>query len=512
MARLDNAGFTMKSAHQSNASKIYFRLVESNAIVLLFLVMFSFVLFQHALIDYPRKDHNIYLAHKANFKNPVEWCQFSASYSRARTLQKGDKYLYRPAHMLFLCVEDVFLEKKPTALGAISVALAGITAFLLFLISSALLDSRTGGLLASLFWLTFYPGIELVLWRHISPYLFSLILGFGGIYYFYSDIKHKLITKNIMATAILLFASLFHEMVVAALSIFVGIKIFLFAIDRMQTKQEYKLNKVFYSVFPSLAAISLFALLNIIDFKINGHSVIGPHDTFLKDGVVSLIWQSAYATTHFIGLSILTLISPFNFTLVFMEDNLMLIGLPQNAFVIFLCALIGVLIISITAYYLYKLKNSFISPRPQLVAYSLCFLVSGFIALGILRGGLRGLGYLQWANYYFSIFTWCWIIILSFLLKLALDNSVSWQKGSRNLIMLLSGLVTAFYIGINSYLTIGLTITQYKPRAVQHWISKGLFNRHEYTQYLKLLTKGTQKAPRTDSEFQSQTPSSRGTD
>ncbi len=497
---LDDSGLAMKRGKQNNFSKAYSRLIKSNAMVLLFLVTFSVVLFQHALIDYPRKDHNLYLAQKTFFDRPADWCQFSVSYSRTRLLQRGDEYLFRPAHMLFLCVEDVFLEEKPIILGTISVVSTGIAAFILFLICSTLLNSRTGGLLASLCWLAFFPGIELILWRHISPYLFSFILGFGGIYYFYGNTTHNSITKHTIATAILLCATFFHEMVVVALAIFVGIKILLFAIDRIRLNSNFELNKVFYSIFPALAAISLFALLNIIDFKINGHSVIGPQDTFLKDGVVTLIWRSAYATVHFIGLSVLTLAFPFNFTLAFTKDNLMLIGLPENTYVIFFCALVGGLIISIAAYFLYKLKNSFHSPRPQLVAYSLCFLVSGLLALGILRGGMRGLGYLQWANYYFSIFTWCWIIILSFLLKLTMDNSVSWQKGCRNLIVLLSSLGAIVYIGVNFYLTTHFTKTQYKPRAIQYWVSQGLFKKVEITEIPQLRVNDPQEQPDSDPE------------
>ena len=475
MIWLENSKLAMKPDKSTGLFKSYFRLIESNAIVLLFLVMISIVLFQHALIDYPRKDHNAYLAQKTFFDHPADWCQFSASYSRTRLLQKGDEYLFRPAHMLFLCVEDVFLEKKPILLGTISVVSASIATFILFLICSTFLNSRTGGLLASLCWLAFFPGIELILWRHISPYIFSLVFGFGGIYYFYSNTTHNTTTRNVIATALLLYAGLFHEMAVVALAIFVGLKILILAINRIRSNLNFGLNKVSYSIFPALAAIILFALLDIIDFKVNGHSVIGPQDTFLKDGFATLIWRSAYATVHFMGLSILTLTFPFSITLAFMEDSLMLIGLPENTYVILFCALIGVLVMSLAAYFLYKSKHSFQSPQPQLVAYSLCFLIAGFLALGVLRGGMRGLGYLQWANYYFSIFTWCWIIILSFLLKLTIDSSALWQKGSKNLIVLLSSLGAIVYISTNFYMTTHFTKTQYKPRAIQYWVSQGLF-------------------------------------
>ena len=497
---LEDSEPAMAQYKRNDLSKAYFRLIESNAIVLLFLVVFSVALFQHALIDYPRKDHRAYLAQKVLFDHPADWCQFSASYSRTRLLQKGDEYLFRPAHMLVLCVEDVFLEEKPLMLGAISVISAGIAAFILFLVCSTFLNSRTGGLLASLCWLAFFPGIELILWRHISPYLFSLILGFGGIYYFYGNTTHNSITKHTIATAILLCASLFHEMVVVALAIFAGIKILSFIINRTGPGHDPGLNTDFYSIFPALATISLFAVLNIIDFKINGHSLIGPDDMFSENGVIPYLWRSTYATVYFIGLSIFALIFPFTTTLAFTGDHLIWVGLPQRAYVILFCALIGISIISTVIYLLYKTKKPFRFPQPQLMGYSLCFLISGFLALGFLRGSMRGLSYLLWANYYLSIFTWCWIIILAFLLKLIVDSSASWQKGCRNLIVLLSSLAAVIYLGANFYLTTRFTLTQYKPRAIQYWVSQGLFKSSETTEISPLRANVPRESPDPDPE------------
>jgi len=168
--------------------------------------------------------------------------------------------------------------------------------------------------------------------------------------------------------------------------------------------------------------------------------------------------------------------------------------------VILLCALIGISIISTVIYLLYKTKKPFRFPQPQLMGYSLCFLISGFLALGFLRGSMRGLSYLPWANYYLSIFTWCWIIILAFLLKLIVDSSASWQKGYRNLIVLLSSLAAVIYMGTNFYLTTHFTKTQYKPRAIQYWVSQGLFKKVEITEISPLRANDPQESPHPDPE------------
>lgn len=495
IARLEDSELVMKPSKRNDFSKAFSRLIESNAIVLLFLVVFSVVLFQHALIDYPRKDQKAYLAQKVLFDNPVEWCQFSASYSRTRLLSKGDEYLFRPAHMLVLCVEDVFLEEKPLMLGTISVISAGIAAFILFLICSTFLNSRTGGLLASLCWLTFFPGIEIILWRHISPYLFSLIFGFGGIHYFYKNTTHNSITRHTLATAILLCASLFHEMTVVALAIFAGIKILSLIINRTRPDLNPDLNRDFYSIFPALATISLFALLNFIDFQINGHSFIGPDDNFAESGVLSYLWRSIYATVYYIGLSIFALIAPFTTTLAFTGDHLMWVGLPQRAYMILICAVIGVSIMATALYLLFKPRKPFDPPQPQLIGYSLCLLITVFLALGFLRGSMRGLDYLQWANYYLSIFTWCWTITLAFLLKITINSSTSWQKGSRNLIVLMASLGAFIFIGLHFYLTTDFTKTQYKPRAIEYWVSQGLFSSSNINKTPELRVNGLPKSP-----------------
>jgi F5/8 type C domain-containing protein len=444
------------------------RLIDSNAVILLFLISFSLVSFQDGLLDYPRNDHIGYLKHEIYFQHPAEWCEFSASYSRTRWLGKGDEYLFRPGHMVYLCVENVFFEKKPIVAGTISVVSAGIAAFILFLVCSVVLGSRAGGLLASLCWLIFFPGMDLILWRHISPYMLSLIFGFGGIYYFYSTTNHNAITKHALATILLLLASLFHEITVVALSIFIGVKFFLYITARFKPEHNIKFGKTLISILPALLAITLFTTLNIINFIKYGGSLFGPVDKFLDKGYLDFLLRSSHATAYLMGLSIFALLIPFDVSLAFNQREIIHWAFPaQGIYLFFLwfCTICAIAIMATGAYLLFKARNPHQPHR--LVGFSLCFLISGFLGMGFLRGGLRGIDYLQAATYYFSFYAWCWIIVLAFMLRWALDNKKFWPKNRRSFITIGSSLLAIIYIGINFYLVADFTKNEYQPRAVK---------------------------------------------
>ena len=98
IAWLEDSEFVMRPSKRNDFSKAYSRLIESNAMVLLFLVVFSVGLFQHALIDYPRKDQKAYLAQKVLFDNPVVVPVFSkllqnpTSIKRRRVLVQAGSY------------------------------------------------------------------------------------------------------------------------------------------------------------------------------------------------------------------------------------------------------------------------------------------------------------------------------------------------------------------------------------------------------------------------------------
>ena len=359
--------------------------------------------------------------------------------------------------------------------GTISVVSAGIAAFILFLICSVLLKSRAGGLLASLCWLTFFPGFDLIIWRHISPYMFSLIFGFGGIYYFYGNTTHPPIIRHTIATALFLSASLFNEISFIALVIFIAIKFLLNITNHFKHDHNLELRRTFISILPALLAILTFIVLDILDFMKYGSSFLSPVDKFLNNGYMDFLWRSSSATIHLIALSIFALLFPFDVSIVYdRNEHIAWAFQTEGIYIFFLwfCATCGVAIISTGSYLLFKTKRSL--QFHSLVKYSLCFLVSGFLSVGFLRGGMRGLEYFQHGTYYHSFYTWCWVIVLSFLLRYATDNSTPWLKGRKFLTVTGPSLLAAIYIGVNFYLTTDFIKTEYKPRATQYWASHQL--------------------------------------
>ena len=188
----------------------------------LIIIIVAFYSYWYGRIDLPRVDQVIYMEERGFFLNNWDWFWHSIFFSRTRLTFRGDYYLFRPAHMFFLVIQDIFFRNDLEVTGALSILMFAIVACLLFIT----LDKMVNRLLAfsvSLVFVSQSVAVEIVLWRHITPY----ILSFGCLlvaFLFLQILKTK--KKYIFFSIFLFLAMGFHEYIVLS-TVFILIIIFI---------------------------------------------------------------------------------------------------------------------------------------------------------------------------------------------------------------------------------------------------------------------------------------------
>lgn len=116
--------------------------------------------------------------------------------------------LFRPLMGTVLALEDSLFRSNFFVLGAVSLLITGLVASLLFLLISRVLP-WWGALIGASVFVVHYCGSEMIVWRHITPYVFGLVFYVLGLSALLRD-RWKL------AALCFLLAPLFHETYVIA--------------------------------------------------------------------------------------------------------------------------------------------------------------------------------------------------------------------------------------------------------------------------------------------------------
>jgi hypothetical protein len=152
---------------------------KSTTIVVAVLVAWSFFVYRHGLDSLPRGDQLPFLDERARFPATGAWLLHAISYTRTRILTGDSHLMFRPLHGFVLGVQEVFLPDDALAQGLVSIVLHAAVVLVLYFLVRWVADPVVA-FLAAIVYATEYPGMEMVLWRHISPYLLApLLLGVG---------------------------------------------------------------------------------------------------------------------------------------------------------------------------------------------------------------------------------------------------------------------------------------------------------------------------------------------
>jgi hypothetical protein len=145
-----------------------------HVLVLAGLCLAAFWAYRYAVIAIPRSDQSLMVAERHYAGSDLRFIWNSLVFNRMRHgIHPEGIFTWRPGFFLFSALRTVFLSNHPALTGAIFILVHGLIAFAIYLFVAARFGRKTGLLLA-VFFLFQFPGLEMVYWRHISPYLVCL--------------------------------------------------------------------------------------------------------------------------------------------------------------------------------------------------------------------------------------------------------------------------------------------------------------------------------------------------
>jgi hypothetical protein len=146
-----------------------------HALVLAGLCLAAFWAYRYAVIAIPRSDQSLMVAERHYAGSDFRFVWNSLVFNRMRHgIHPEGIFTWRPGFFLLSALRTVFLSNHPALTGGIFILVHGLIAFAIYLFIAARFGRKTGLLLA-VFFLFQFPGLEMVYWRHISPYLLCLL-------------------------------------------------------------------------------------------------------------------------------------------------------------------------------------------------------------------------------------------------------------------------------------------------------------------------------------------------
>lgn len=233
------------------------------------------------------RDHLTFM--RERIFQPSDWSYFwnALSYNRTRHIDPGDYLLFRPATMGTMAILDIFFRADWLVIGLVSILAHALVVIAFAVLAARIAPTWVASLLA--LWLSVdYVGSEMILWRHISPYLFGILFFLWGAIAFL-DGRRK------WAAGFFLLSALFHEITVLVL---VGAIV----LELMGRRDRRTLLALGIPVL-LYGALNLASLL----YYLPPQMVFGPRDAGAKEiGLVSLFETGV----RFGGISFIALFLP----------------------------------------------------------------------------------------------------------------------------------------------------------------------------------------------------------
>lgn len=191
-------------------------LLGKNIVVLGIFCGMALWAYRNDLVEIPGCDQWLVLEERARSDSDLDF------FRRMVIAPWGDQALFRPATMSSIALSEIFLHAHPLARGLSSLLLHCLATQILFLVLVALGTPRLVSLGAGMLFATYFPGMDMVSFRHISPYIGSLI--FFGLALLQWKKEHGLV-----AGLFFFIAALFHEAIAFCLP---AVALFLMATER----------------------------------------------------------------------------------------------------------------------------------------------------------------------------------------------------------------------------------------------------------------------------------------
>jgi len=135
-----------------------------------------FSVFYPSLFHSARADQLVYLIEVADLDSFSEILNHSISFTRTRILFTGDRLYYRPLLYLVLATERFFFKYNFLAWQAVGLILHMILAAALLRLLNHIRPGRWLPLIFTLFFSLLYISADMVIWHHITMYIFCFIM------------------------------------------------------------------------------------------------------------------------------------------------------------------------------------------------------------------------------------------------------------------------------------------------------------------------------------------------
>ena len=378
-------------------------------IVFSFFLLSALYLYWGARIDYPRGDHPGYMAERLFFDSPSDWFWHSVSFSRTRLVHPGDYFCFRPGFQSILYIQDILFRGNLLPTGISSIILFGGVSTALYY-SCRLFAGIVFSFIVALIFMTLPINQEMVCWRHISPYMFSLL--FSAIAFIVMNKTVKVFHfRWIWFFAFLFFSTLFHE--IMAVSIALSL-LLVYIINRQHHRNSRASNVVTPFFLWSAIAFAVYLFFNLLDWWVHTPpSFLGLGDSELSPGRIMNLPFYLYST---FSATVRAAFLPFTIDFHWVRRDLLHWDFARGGtYINALAFLIGAAILFLSAFRLRSRREvSNFSNADFLLVFSISVIISTIFSLVLVRAAVRTIGYLHRATYYWTITSFCWLYIVAY--------------------------------------------------------------------------------------------------
>jgi hypothetical protein len=367
-------------------------------VALVFVLSFVFLtcVFIEVLPDTPRRDQVNFLSHIALFGGDFDFLIKSLSFNRTRITGQGDFYLFRPFHMFALSLQALYLEQMPLLRGVIGNLMVASSGAALYMLSRKFLVRIYSFLLLAMFF-TQVPSVEMIIWRHITPYILALTFTFVAL-----TITLRANQNNDKYAIACFFVAMgFHDVFSYIAIVFAASCAVMFYVYK-----ELYYKRVFRAVSIASAAFILINIFNYLYYRPRG-GILGPGDilpSFNDIDILKIFGEIAQV----VSASLRASFWGFNENFSLGATGILRWDFSGSLFLAVFFSFIGFVLVG-WAFYVNAQNNP---KRLVLVAYSACAIAVIISTLYLGRGMLRGMGYVHEASYYFYLTTPFWLLLV----------------------------------------------------------------------------------------------------
>lgn len=421
------------------------RLIHRTAFqTVFFLVLLTvvFAIYRYGIFDLPRIDHLFFLKEQEFEKSNLDFFLRIISYNRSAHIAHGDYFLYRPGFFGYLAFVTIFFRENLLIAGVLSLIWHAITSFVLFLLIKRISGTRLA-LFLSLVFCVQYAGMEMLIWRHISPYMIGLIFFSIGLMMIMKEQENNHRAQGWNSLLFLFLATLFHESFPSTMMV-------LGLISFLVRKRDLAIR--------FLIPGAVWLLLNWLDFlHYHPESILGTDaaSPFLT------LQNSAFNIIFLSGLFIAVFLCPFLVRIEY-ENFFTERGSwdptsipPVWVFGIGMLVLGGIILFLIKKIRFQKSRAVKRFDLETLFAIYFLVLIVGF---GVGRLTARTTEYLRISTYYYYLSNFCLILLMSAIVKHTYEKRGFLKKS----ILVLMAIFGTFWM-VTNYYKIQKTLSERYP-------------------------------------------------